>query len=185
MLANIRKGIFGGALVRAPAGGRPKIGALPSLEDLRCRVLLKAKNPHVSESEPLEARGITTGLKSSETTSTSDQDVLSDIKSELLKVKTKVLGHVGNHHASFGEHSWASPPITSKTSSNNDEKDKKVKMPFDLLALLVYTASVKCKGINRKENYAPKYVFSLSENTANRLDGPDQAQSRPRRWDLS
>jgi hypothetical protein len=42
-------------------------------------------------------------------------------------------------------------------------------MSFELMALLVYTVGVKCRGINKKETYAPEHVFSLSENTANKL----------------
>jgi phosphatidylinositol phospholipase C delta len=43
-----------------------------------------------------------------------------------------------------------------------------VKMSLSLIAFLVYTVGVKCRGINKKEEYAPEHVFSLSENTANR-----------------
>ena len=45
----------------------------------------------------------------------------------------------------------------------------KVKMSLDLVSLLVYTVGVKCRGINKKEVYAPEHVFSLSENTANKI----------------
>ena len=45
----------------------------------------------------------------------------------------------------------------------------KVKMSPALVALLVYTVGVKCRGLNKKEVYAPAHVFSLSENTANRM----------------
>ena len=45
----------------------------------------------------------------------------------------------------------------------------KVKMSMDLVSLLVYTVGVKCRGLNKKEEYAPEHVFSLSENTANKL----------------
>ena len=38
-----------------------------------------------------------------------------------------------------------------------------------LVALLVYTVGVKCRGINKKEEYAPEHVFSLSENIANKM----------------
>ena len=173
MLANIMRSVFGDALVSAPVDGRPKIEVLPSPEDLKGRVLLKAKNLYVSGSEPLHAKEVTVDVESSETTSSSDQDVLSDVKSELKselkKVKTKVLGRVGNHRASFGKHTHTSPPLISKTSMNSDEKDKKVKMSFELLALLVYTVGVKCRGLNKKETYAPEHVFSLSENTANKI----------------
>ena len=38
-------------------------------------------------------------------------------------------------------------------------------MSLALVALLVYTVGVKCRGINKKEEYAPEHMFSLSENT--------------------
>ena len=38
-----------------------------------------------------------------------------------------------------------------------------------LVSLLVYTVGVKCRGLNKKEMYAPEHMFSLSENTANKL----------------
>ncbi|KAF9652259.1 PLC-like phosphodiesterase [Thelephora ganbajun] len=170
MLANIMKSVFGDALVSAPVDGRPKIGVLPSPEELRGRVLLKAKNLYVSESEPFHSKDVAVDIDSSETTSSSEQDVLSDVKSELKKVGHKVLGHVGSHRVSFGKHTHISPPLVSKTSTNSDEKDKKkVKMSYELLALLVYTVGVKCRGLNKKETYAPEHVFSLSENAANGL----------------
>ena len=42
-------------------------------------------------------------------------------------------------------------------------------MSLSLVALLVYTVGVKCRGINKKEVYAPEHLFSLSENTTNRI----------------
>jgi phosphatidylinositol phospholipase C, delta len=42
-------------------------------------------------------------------------------------------------------------------------------MSFELVALLVYTVGVKCRGLNKKEVYAPEHVFSLSESTANKI----------------
>ena len=56
----------------------------------------------------------------------------------------------------------------SLASSRSGEKPK-VKMSMDLVALLVYTVGVKCRGINKKEVYAPEHMFSLSENTANKI----------------
>jgi phosphatidylinositol phospholipase C delta len=44
-----------------------------------------------------------------------------------------------------------------------------VKVSFKLASLLVYTVGVKCRGINKKEAYAPEHVFSLSESTANKI----------------
>lgn len=42
-------------------------------------------------------------------------------------------------------------------------------MSVALLSLLVYTVGVKCRGINKKEEYAPEHLFSLSEGTANKM----------------
>ncbi|CAA7263434.1 unnamed protein product [Cyclocybe aegerita] len=44
----------------------------------------------------------------------------------------------------------------------------KPKMSMALVALLVYTVGVKCRGLNKKEEYAPEHVFSLSENVLNK-----------------
>lgn len=41
LIASIMSEVFGDALVKAPAEGRPKIEALPSPEDLKGKVLLK------------------------------------------------------------------------------------------------------------------------------------------------
>lgn len=45
----------------------------------------------------------------------------------------------------------------------------KVRMSTLLVELLVYTVGVKCRGINKKEHYAPEHMFSLSERTANNM----------------
>jgi phosphatidylinositol phospholipase C delta len=42
-------------------------------------------------------------------------------------------------------------------------------MSFALAALLVYTVGVKCRGFNKKEQYAVEHIFSLSESTANKI----------------
>lgn len=106
--------------------------------------------------------------------------VLIDIKSEFRKAKS-VFNRVRDRHGSTSK----TPPkvqstpssssgialSTTSTSSPSQQPSEKtkVKMSFELVALLVYTVGVKCRGINKKEEYAPEHVFSLSENTANRL----------------
>ena len=45
----------------------------------------------------------------------------------------------------------------------------KVKMSLALVALLVYTVGVKCRGLNKKETYAPEHLFSLSEGRASKV----------------
>jgi phosphatidylinositol phospholipase C delta len=52
----------------------------------------------------------------------------------------------------------------------NAPPKSKVKMSFRLASLLVYTIGVKWHGIgNDGVDYAPEHIFSLSENSANRL----------------
>lgn len=46
---------------------------------------------------------------------------------------------------------------------------RKAKMSAALVALLVYTVGVKCRGINKKEHYASQHMFSLSETTMNKI----------------
>jgi len=61
--------------------------------------------------------------------------------------------------------------LKRRSPSNPTPKPDKVKarMSSSLVSMLVYTVGVKCRGINKKEQYAPVHVFSLSENTANRM----------------
>lgn len=35
--------------------------------------------------------------------------------------------------------------------------------------MLVYAVNVRCRGINKKEYYAPEHMFSLSEKRANKM----------------
>lgn len=75
--------------------------------------------------------------------------------------------------------SISSPPPSSalKTAGANiaslgltdTEGRSKPKMSPYLLSLLVYTVGVKCRGINKKEEYASEHVFSLSEKMANKM----------------
>ncbi|KAG6840525.1 hypothetical protein C0991_006163 [Blastosporella zonata] len=78
-------------------------------------------------------------------------------------------------HPSFS--TSLTPSLTSPSSVSTpipippspSQQTSKPKMSARLLALLVYTVGVKCRGINKKEVYAPEHMFSLSENTANRM----------------
>lgn len=55
------------------------------------------------------------------------------------------------------------------SDSGSAEKPPKAKISFRLASLLVYTVGVKCHGIDSQVEYAPEHIFSLSENSANRL----------------
>ena len=82
-LVAIMKEVFGEALVYAPVEGRPAIVDLPSPEDLKGRVLLKAKNLYVSEKQGLTEKELTVDTESSTTdTSASDSDLGGEIKQE-------------------------------------------------------------------------------------------------------
>ncbi|KAG6876451.1 hypothetical protein C0993_002988, partial [Termitomyces sp. T159_Od127] len=65
--------------------------------------------------------------------------------------------------------SLASPLNGSNALPSSSSPTSKPKMSARLLSLLVYTVGVKYRGINKKEVYAPEHMFSLSENTANRM----------------
>lgn len=84
-VASIMRSVFGDALVCAPPGERPLIEKLPSPEDLRGRVLLKAKNLYVTEKDGIQERKVTVNSESSETsdTSASESEFGHEIKSEL------------------------------------------------------------------------------------------------------
>ncbi|KAI6041537.1 PLC-like phosphodiesterase [Pisolithus marmoratus] len=195
LLVAIMHEVFGGALVSAPIGEHPEIDKLPSPEELKGKVLLKAKNLYVSEGERIRTKEVVLDTESSSTeTSTSDSDIAQEARAELRRAKTQnieaikelkeefrkarnVFNRVRGHHqvpeksvttalvgaATATSTAIAEPPIKS------DKQDIKVKMSAALVALLVYTVGVKCRGINKKETYAPEHVFSLSENTANKI----------------
>ncbi|KAF8876845.1 1-phosphatidylinositol-4,5-bisphosphate phosphodiesterase 1 [Infundibulicybe gibba] len=157
MMVNIMNETFGEALVQAPIEGRPKITQLPSPEDLRGKFLLKAKNLYVVEQLAAiqQQQKTPTTIKrpafleadpSSSSSSDSDPGVKEEIKAE-IKTKWRKLRGKG-----------AAKP----------EKPK-VRMSFALASLLVYTVGVKCHGISSTIEYAPEHIFSLSENSANRL----------------
>ncbi|KAK0443966.1 PLC-like phosphodiesterase [Desarmillaria tabescens] len=61
-----------------------------------------------------------------------------------------------------------SPPTSPMVTAIPFEASPKVKMSQKLLDLLVYTVGVKCRGLNKKEEYLPEHMFSLSENTVNK-----------------
>jgi phosphatidylinositol phospholipase C delta len=69
MIAKIMVEAFGDALISAPIDDRPKIVALPSPEDLKGRILLKAKSLYATENEGNEKQ-VVLEVESSETSST-------------------------------------------------------------------------------------------------------------------
>ncbi len=87
-LVIIMKEVFGEHLVYAPPDSRPKIETLPSPEELKGRVLLKAKNLYVSEKQGLTEKEISVDTESSTSdTSASDSDMGAEIKQEWRKAR--------------------------------------------------------------------------------------------------
>ena len=85
-IASIMHEVFGDTLVSAPPEGRPPITKLPSPEDLRGRVLLKAKNLYVTGKDGLKEKPITVSVESSSSTSDtspSDSDLVQEVRSGL------------------------------------------------------------------------------------------------------
>jgi phosphatidylinositol phospholipase C delta len=184
-LAKILQEEFGDALVSAPIDGRPSISVLPSPEDLKGRVLLKAKNLYVTERDGLQEmkdKAVVVGQEES-TTDTTDTSSQSEserggegssggggVKGRVSNLFRKVRGKSPKPRAdsampaSGNTHGSGSVPRRSAT-----EPLPKTKMSEDIVALLVYTVGVKCRGLNKKEVYAPEHMFSLSERTAGRV----------------
>ncbi|OSD01023.1 PLC-like phosphodiesterase [Trametes coccinea BRFM310] len=177
-LVTIMKEVFGDALVYAPVDGRPKIETLPSPEDLKGRVLLKAKNLYVSEKQGLTEKEVSVDTESSTTdTSASDSDVGSEVKQEWRRAREQEKELIKDFKSEFRKarvalnrvRSPGSPSALPQSPPAPSQPTPKVKMSMALVSLLVYTVGVKCRGLNKKEKYAPEHVFSLSENTANKV----------------
>ncbi|EMD36767.1 hypothetical protein CERSUDRAFT_137030 [Gelatoporia subvermispora B] len=198
MVAEIMREQFGDALVCTPVDGRPQITQLPSPEELKGRVLLKAKNLYVSEKDGLREKEVVVDTESSSTeTSASDSDftaeikqewrkareneaeMIKDLKSDLKSELRKARNALGRVRPPRRSSSTPAPSVSGNALVSVSSiplavaapapPPQKVKMSFALVALLVYTVGVKCRGLNKKEAYAPEHVFSLSETTANRI----------------
>ncbi|KAJ7178183.1 1-phosphatidylinositol-4,5-bisphosphate phosphodiesterase 1 [Mycena filopes] len=187
MVADIMTSVFGDRLVRAPVDGRPPIDALPSPWDLRGRILLKAKNLYVARDVATPAVGGALGLEVTYTSadSTADdsemnsrfEDVVS-LKRETPPLLQKASAAIKRVSRSRSRGPTPSPgssppssyiPLPSPSPGEAAAAAKPPKMSLALLALLVYTVGVKYRGINKKEEYAPEHLFSLSERTAGKL----------------
>ncbi|KAJ7636012.1 PLC-like phosphodiesterase [Mycena polygramma] len=176
MLVDIMAKAFGPALVSVPLGEHPKLAALPSPEDLKGRILVKTKNLYVAaelasikahkkaaEAAAAKAAHLEAEPPSSESSSESDSEaavVMEEIGQEISALKSK-------WHKLRGIPS----PSASGTADPKAKGKGKAKVPMSmaLASLLVYTVGVKCRGIDRSEEYSVEQIFSLSENSANKF----------------
>ncbi|KAG1738791.1 PLC-like phosphodiesterase [Suillus lakei] len=193
MMVEVMRDVFQDALVSAPVEGRPTLDVLPSPEHLKGKVLLKAKNLYVSENEPIRTKEVSIDAESSSTETSTDSDVIQDIRDERTKLRVFEMDAIievkeelkkarslfdrvrGGHSRNLsGVAALAVPTATSLVMSEPPARPEsrdvsKVNMSIAVASLLVYTVGVKCRGINKKEHYAPEHMFSLSEKTANKV----------------
>ncbi|KAF7343265.1 Phosphoinositide phospholipase C [Mycena venus] len=192
MVVDIMTEVFGDKLVQAPVNGRPPIDELPSPHDLRGRILLKAKNLYVSRDAPVvggAAANATNEAPYTSADSTAEdsemngkvedagksllfsppspevkqrEPLLQKASAAIQRVRSRSRGH-------NSQSSESSPPSSFIPLPPSRADSPKPKMSFALLALLVYTVGVKYRGINKKEQYAPQHMFSLSEKTASKI----------------
>jgi hypothetical protein len=97
-----------------------------------------------------------------------------ELKQDLNKAR-RIINRVRRRSSSRHQQHAGTPPRPPSALAQRGNTDDgsasgaKVKMSFQLVALLVYTVGVKCRGINKQETYAPEHMFSLSEKTANKI----------------
>ncbi|KAF9444538.1 1-phosphatidylinositol-4,5-bisphosphate phosphodiesterase 1 [Macrolepiota fuliginosa MF-IS2] len=181
-MVDIMSEVFGDSLVQAPVDNRPKLEKLPSPEELKHKILLKAKNQYVvaqlaeikaqrelQKAQHEERISSLLSFTSSSESSSGENDnggLGQGLKSKWRKFRGKT-----------SPRGAASPPSTTTltptgSSASPPSSDKpKPKMSFRLVSLLVYTVGVKCHGVGPESGveYQPEYIFSLSENAVNRL----------------
>ncbi|KAJ7059156.1 phosphoinositide-specific phospholipase C [Mycena amicta] len=183
MIVDIMKDVFGDKLVRATVEGRPTVEQLPSPEALRGRILVKAKNIYVGREDAAVVAEMPSGASAESTPEDSELDVRRD--APLLRKAGEAIKRVRRRSKGQSQSSESSPPSSyiplpplsrppSASGSGSDSgsqssKRAQPKISPKLLTLLVYTVGVKYRGINKKEEYAPEHMFSLSETTANKL----------------
>ncbi|KXN88962.1 1-phosphatidylinositol 4,5-bisphosphate phosphodiesterase 1 [Leucoagaricus sp. SymC.cos] len=201
MIVDIMKEVFGEKLIQAPVENRPKLDKLPSPEELKCKILFKARSPLPSLSsrhipsysilillhlERASARkehehGLMSRLtlisssESSTPSSSEDENggFRHGIKSKWRKFRGKE-AHSPAGTSPPNPSARATPVVTltpTNTSTPSSGDDNKLKMSLRIVTLLVYTVGVKCHGIGTQADvsYEPEHMFSLSENSANRL----------------
>ncbi|KAG2339382.1 PLC-like phosphodiesterase [Suillus weaverae] len=190
MMVEVMRDVFQDALVSAPVENRPTLKVLPSPEHLKGKVLLKAKNLYVSENESIRTKEVSVDTESSSTETSADSDVVQDIRDERIKPRVFEMDAInevkddlkrarslfdrvrsGHSRNMPGVAALAVPTVTTSEPPARPEfrNVSKVKMSTAVASLLVYTVGVKCRGINKKEHYAPEHMFSLSEKTANKV----------------
>lgn len=165
VIAQILKSTLGEKLLTARLSNRVEDGTdLPSPEDLKGKILVKAKNLLLMDpsgdtpSDDLHKEAVVANDSSSSTTNTADSDSDSLLSQGRNLVRSVTVGR-RRHHESKRD-------LYGSTAKGADSTQSKVLMSASLASLLVYTVGVKHRGINKKEKYAVEHMISLSEKTA-------------------
>ncbi|CAO1632645.1 unnamed protein product [Parajaminaea phylloscopi] len=162
-MAKILREKLGDALVTRRLSASQGNAQLPSPEQLRGRILVKAKNIHVPTQRTVAASGLVSAEAvstegHSTTTSTGETGSESDGFFANARELVRSVARPGDtREGPAAGHRRATPPATEV---------KKVLIAPELASLLVYTVGVKHRGLNKKEVYAPEHMISLSERTA-------------------
>lgn len=176
VMAKILKETLGEMLLSQPIDAQPMPSAddgLPSPENLKFKVLVKAKNVSVADNQQttqerqeeggtVAATVIEPSTSATETTTTTD----SEFESRLASAKQLVRRVTRRGHRSDGAVGSASSQREPRDARSSGSKQTKKMMSTALTSLLIYTIGVKCRGFNKKESYANQHMVSLSEKTA-------------------
>lgn len=197
VMARILKETLGEMLLSQPLDSRPLPGVddeLPSPDDLKFKVLVKAKNVSAADAQrnPNDKRMLSTvgsstqhkdgtsmvpamvrepPTSATDTTTTTDSEIESRLASakQLVRRVTR-RGHRGEAAASGAprERNGEKANVMGAQREDTGRASKQAKklMSTTLASLLIYTIGVKCRGLNKKESYATQHMVSLSEKTA-------------------
>jgi phosphatidylinositol phospholipase C delta len=172
-LAEALRETLGEALVAKPLRDDEDSNELPSPEALKYRFLVKAKNLFAtSTSSGVSEEPISTDAGDLSSSSLSSDG--SDLRGKLGSALRRFRSNSSSRRSSGSSASTPepSPSLARKPSGDLTANDAtsaaegKSRMSFALAGLLVYTIGVKCRGFNKKEQYAPQHVLSLGERRA-------------------
>ncbi|SNX87300.1 related to PLC1 -1-phosphatidylinositol-4,5-bisphosphate phosphodiesterase [Melanopsichium pennsylvanicum] len=196
IMARILRDTLGEMLLSQPLGNQQLPGAdeeLPSPEDLKFKVLVKAKNVSAADSQRIlkdskqpvtlestsqqkDGANIVPSTILEPPTSATDMTTTTDseIESRLASAKQLVRRVTRRGHrdepASAGtpkeRNVDAADALRTQGGASRGSKQAKKAMSTALASLLIYTIGVKCRGFNKKESYAAQHMVSLSEKTA-------------------
>ncbi|PWN94007.1 hypothetical protein FA10DRAFT_264603 [Acaromyces ingoldii] len=162
VIAQILKTTLGDKLLTAKLANRDGMSDLPSPEELKGKILVKAKNLFLvdpdRESSDVVKEAVLADAGSSSATNTADSDsdnLLSQGRNLVRSVAAK------RRHAQE-----AKTDLYGSTTKGASGAQNKMLMSTALASLLVYTVGVKHRGINKKEKYAVEHMISISEKTA-------------------